>query len=367
MDIVHEITKKALHRQPSFYHFESKEFDKEKISEYINQYGNDSLSCLALEDGLSYYMTRCTKGCIVYIVIHKIAVSVGNPICEKGFEKEVFVEFIDFCKSRKWKACFTSIGEDYKEVAMQEKYEISYYGKEAVLDLRSYDLSGKKREKLRQKVKRATTEGTYVIEYDPIKQKDESMEERIEKLSEKWFQDKGKHMRFAVGDLDFDEPLGRRYFLLLSKDGTLEALSMFSPFEQGKGYFLDVMRRQPDSVVGAMEKLIIDTTFLLQKEGVLWVSLGIAPLKGIEEACEEKNKLERIFSYIYENHSKEYDFKTLGQFKEKFNPSEWRNRYVIADPRLSVFRVAYVLAKSRNKNFFKGKILKGITTYIMKK
>lgn len=367
MDLVHEIKQKVLHRQPYFYHFGINTPDKEKIAEYVNMYGNDSLSCLALEGGRNYYTIKCTKGYIPYIVIKKIAICVGDPICAKGFEQEVFLEFADFCKFHKWKMCLTSMGETYKNIAMQEKYEVSYYGKEAILDLNEYNMSGKKREKLRQKVKRATAEETYVMEYDPVKQKNEQLEEKINALSENWFRDKGRHMQFAVGDLDFQNPFGRRYFLLMTKDAQLEAVTMFSPFEQGKGYFLDVMRRQPNSVVGAMEKLIIDTAFLLQKEGVRWISLGIAPLKGMDEIGDEKNKLERLFSYIYENHSKGYDFKTLGQFKEKFNPNEWRKRYVIADARLSPFMVAYVLAKSRNNNFFKGKLLKGIRTYIIKK
>lgn len=367
MDLVDEIKNKALHKQPSFYHFGNKTTNKNIIADYVSQYGNDSLSCLALENGLYYYMIKCTQGCIPYIVIRKIAISVGNPICEEGMEREVLLEFIDFCKTHKWRVCFTSMGEIYKNVALEEKYEVSYYGKEAILRLQEYDLKGKKREKLRQKIKRATTEGTYVIEYDPIKNKDEKLESQIQELSEHWFREKGKHMQFAVGDLNFEEPYGRRYFLLMNKEHHLEAITMFSPFEQGKGYFLDVMRRQPDSVVGAMEKLIIDTAFLLQEEGVLWVSLGIAPLSGLNQLEHSKNRLEKLFSYIYENHSKEYDFKALGQFKEKFNPNEWRNRYVVADPKLSALTVAYVLAKSRNKSIFKGKFLKVIKTYIIRK
>jgi phosphatidylglycerol lysyltransferase len=123
---------------------------------------------------------------------------------------------------------------------------------------------------------------------------------------------------------------------------------MFSPFDNKKGYFLDVMRRRPDSVPGVMEKTIIDAAMQIKLDGGRYISLGLAPLAEVRSDGKKANTLEKLFDFIFCYGNNYYDFQSLYKYKMKFNPTYWKPRYVAYQKGMLPMKVAYTIAKSRN-------------------
>jgi len=334
--------------------------EETSAAELVVKYGEDSLAYLTLEEGKQYFFGEDTEGFISYVVVEKVAVCVGNSVCSKDSTTELLQEFEQFCRKRRYKICFCSVTKEMAEVLKQRGFSISKYGEEALLDLRVYELSGSKTSKLRQKLKRAEKSGINIIEYRPKEERDLELEKKIHKVSEEWFAKKNGKLTFTLGELNLDNPLGRRYFVALGEGEEVQAILMFSPFGSGKGYFLDVMRRTESSVPGVMEKAIIDAAMQFKSEGAEWVSLGLAPLSGIEIEKGKSTVLEKGMNFMYNNMNKHYGFKTLHDYKKKFAPTNWEPRYVAHEQNLLPFKVAYVMIKARNVDDMWKQLLEGL-------
>jgi len=331
----------------------SKSFDsgmQPMLEELLQRYGSDSLSYLSLDGIKQYFVEKNNEGFIAYVVIQNTVVCIGNPVCAISNSLEVVNQFILFCKEHKYKICFCSINEEFANLLQNNEFVISKYGEEALLDLHTYSLTGSKKEKLRQKIRRAERFGIRTVEYVPGLRRDQMLEEKILDLSKEWYAQKNGQLTFTLGDLNFDNPLGRRFFVALDKKEEVVAILMFSPFDYQNGYFLDVMRRRSESVPGVMEKAIIDAAMKIRNEGGSWISLGLAPLAGIDQFKLNATHLEKLFNYVYYNGNSIFSFQSLYQYKKKFDPSCWNSRYVAHERKLSTIKVAYVMAKARNVN-----------------
>lgn len=175
--------------------------------------------------------------------------------------------------------------------------------------------------------------------------KDYELEIQIERLSAEWFSCKKNKMAFSVGNLHLDEPFGRRFFVSVDEYNNIQAVLMFSPFKTGNGYFLDVMRRSKIAIPGVIEHAIITVALLLNSEGVELLSLGLAPLSGINS--KGANALEKCMHFVYRNFNFYYNFQSLHKFKKKFSPCVWQERFVAHEKKMPLFKVGYVLIKSR--------------------
>lgn len=325
------------------------ELSTEYTLQLVRKYGEDSLAYLTLEQGKEYFFGNQYEGFIAYVLVKGTVVCLGNPVCARENLENLINEFKEFCQQRKWKICFCSVSTEMTEILAKNGYVIAKYGEEAILDLNTYTTAGSSAAKLRQKLRRAEKSGIKTVEYQPQKWRDHSLEEKIIRVSEEWYADKNGKLTFTLGELNLDNPLERRYFLAVDEKEEVQAVLMFSPFRQGKGYFLDVMRRRKESVPGVMEKAIIDAAMKMKEEGVSYLSLGLAPLAGIAKQSR-MNLLEKCLNFTYNHLNHDYGFKTLYDYKKKFSPSRWEIRYVVHQPDLSFFQVGYAMIRSRNAN-----------------
>lgn len=336
-------------------------YNDSRYIEYLaKMYGKDSLNYLSFEKCKKIFISEKIEGFIAYVVVKKVALCIGDPICLSNEKREFILEFMEYCKNIKIKLCFSSITKETKDILENLDFVVSKYGEEAVIELNAYEMIGKKTLKLRQKVKRAENAGLKLIEYTPTNSRDMDLESKIHEVSAQWFKAKNGQLSFSVGEMHLDNPIDRRYFISLDELGDVQAILMFSPYNNGKGYFLDVMRRRLDSIPGAMEHAIITSAMKMKEEGIEAVSLGIAPLVGIDSKHEKATSLEKCMNYIYNNIKCDYDFKKLYDYKKKFAPTNWDERYIAYDKSISIIKIGYVIMKAKNGNKILKSALKGL-------
>lgn len=293
-----------------------------------------------------YFFSHTVEGLIAYVLVGKVAVCIGNPVCSEDHLISLIKEFKAHCRCNKWRICFCSVSEELANILCSNGFHLSKYGEEALLDLRSYKMTGKQTLKLRQKIRRAEASGITVIEYRPQEGRDMDLERQLLMVSGEWLANKGSKMTFSLGDLNFELPLDRRYFACIDSSQKVQAVLTFLPFQAQRGYYLDVMRRKEDSTPGVMEKGIIGAAMLLKEEGAEWISLGLAPLAGTN--WRKANLLEKGLHLVYSHFQEGYSFHSLYLYKKKFSPSHWAPRYIAHERRLSPIRVGYVIVKARN-------------------
>ncbi len=325
---------------------------REQAYQIIHRFGNDSQHCLCLNGENSFFFGSEVCGVIPYTLARGKAMSQGDPACRSEDTGLLLDEYLSFCSENRYRPVFNSVSADVAEQLEMKGLRVLKYGEEAILDLGSYSLSGGKKGALRRNTAKLNRAGVTLEEYCPEDARDISLESEIAGLEELWYAGKRLRLTYSVGDLHFEKPYGRRYFITRDSEGQLQTVLSFLPYRRGRGYCVDVMYRRPDGLTGAMEHAIISAAMKMKEDGVEEVSLNIAPLAGIDVTKPDTNWVERLMYAIYQNMDFGYDFKNLYRFKSKFGPTTWKMRYLAYDRRIPLLSLAFSITNTKGvKNF----------------
>lgn len=321
--------------------------DMKRAYSIIKDCGLDSQHYLSFKEDNMFFFGAEVYGMISYILVGKKAMSIGDPVCKLEDMEQFTAEYINFCKKKRWKPIFNSVSGYMTEILKKHDYPVLQYGEEAILELSGYTLAGGKRAALRRNVSKVGKSGVILKEYYPQKNRNYDLENRIRILSEKWYEDKKYQMNYSIGSLDFDKPYDRRFFYSIDEKGNLLTFLSFLPYEGGKSFCIDIMHRNFGAMTGVMEHAIISAAMKMKEEGIKEVSLGIAPLAGIDIDKPGISRAEKLLNSIFHNMDAGYNFKNLYRFKKKFDPSIWKPRYLVYHKDISLVDLALSVTNTK--------------------
>ena len=324
-----------------------KQEEMERAYRMIRTYSSDALHYLTFNEKSSYFFGEKSEGFIAYEVVGRRAMSMGDPVCLAKDMERLTVEYIDFCKSMKLKPIFNSVSKEMKEILKGVGYTVLKYGQEAVIEMKEYSLAGGRRAALRRNVSKNEKAGVALMEYIPQRERNLPLEREILKLSEAWYDCRSYTMSYSIGRVDFGNPYDRRFFVTRDEEGNLLTFISFLPYESYKGYCLDIMHRDMTAQTGVMEHAIISAAMQMRAEGVESISLGVAPLAGLDSESLDVNRVERIMNTIFHHMDYGYNFKNLYRFKKKFAPSRWETRYLVYHPGIHLFDLALTITNTK--------------------
>ena len=341
--------------------------DKRKVRKLVSKYVDNPITYLALENDKKYFFSKSVDGVIAYTIASGVAVCCGDPICSKENIYILLTEFVMFCKDNGLDICFCQASDKYLNAFIQMNFEYVKYGDEAMFNLKTYELSGKKAAKVRYAIHHADKIGITVEEYIPNQKRDIKIEKDIMSVSNEWLSfKKSSELSFMLGGIGLENPMDKRYFLAYNDNHIMQGFVVFTPFSNKKGYHADVTRRRNDAPIGVMEKIIISAFKKMKEEGVEYGSLGLAPLANIINEDKKPTVVERVLDYIYENMNKFYGFKTLYHYKKDYGPTDWVTRYLIFYPKTFTPKIAYSIIKAQNPKGFKDYIFTAIKKIFLK-
>ncbi len=321
--------------------------DMERAAQIISALGDDSQQCLTLNAENRYFFGTEACGVIPYTLTGRRSMSQGDPACRVGDMGRLLDEYLAFCQERGYRAVFNSVSANVADLLRRKDFCVLQYGEEAILDLKSYSLSGAKKGALRRNVAKLNRTGITLEEYCPEAARDLLLEKELFELEKQWFADKKLKLTYSIGGLQFERTYGRRYFVTRDAEGQILTALSFLPYRQGKAYCVDVMYRKLDGPTGAMEHAIISAAMKMKDEGLKEVSLNIAPLAGIDSTRPDTCRTEKLMFEIFNNMDFGYDFKNLYRFKSKFDPSAWKTRYLVYDRRIPLVRLATSITNTK--------------------
>lgn len=332
--------------------------DREKVRNYLNQYGNNPISYVAVEEDKKYFFSTGVEGVIAYVIVGGVAVCAGDPICKKEDTVILLSEFVAHCKQHDLDICFCQTMGELLDHFKVMGFGIVKYGEEAMFDLSSHNISGGKAAKLRQAINNANRMGIEVFEYKPLEERDKQLENEIAEVSRSWLSfKKSSELSFMLGGIGLSNPMDRRYFVAVDPQKTVQGFAVFVPFNKKKGYYADVTRRREEAPLGVMEKIIMTAFDTMKNESLEWGSLGLAPLANIRGDDEGTSIVGLVLAFIYENLNNFYGFKTLHQYKKKYAPTLWESRFLAYYPNVFTPKIAYSIIKAQNP--------KGVTDYLL--
>lgn len=317
--------------------------EKEKLKDLIAKHGADPMDSFALLPDKTCYFTKDGTGVVAFALWRNFAVVLADPICPEDKRAEAIKEFVAFCVSQDWEPLFYC-----SHVSNRQNYEdgglLTFkVGEDARLPVNEFKLEGGKFQNLRTARNKARKGGLQFQWYDAKPHPDHGLEAQLLVLSNDWLsRKKGGEMTFDLGSFDIAMIREHGVAIVRNPEGRIETFATWFPYNQGKGYCLDLMRGRADAR-DVMDFLIVEAIDHFKALGVEEVSLGNAPLANVKAEEGLENRGERAVKFLFDNFNQLYGYKSLFDFKRKYHP-DWHGRYIAYRPRVSLAMIGLAVA-----------------------
>ncbi|EPD83148.1 hypothetical protein HMPREF1529_02516 [Microbacterium sp. oral taxon 186 str. F0373] len=293
-----------------------------QVRQRLNEGGGDSLSFLATWPGNAHWFDPLSRAVITYRVVGRVALTIGGPFSVTGSKEPALSRFAQFCTDNGWLPVFYSIDSKHEGFFRSIGWHTMVIAEETVLRPATFEMAGKKWQDVRTSINRAQRAGVRAV-WTSYAALPLAHATQLTEISEQWMASKGlPEMGFTLGGIDELRDPAVRLMVALGEDGVVHGVTSWLPtFRDARviGWTLDFMRRRPDSFNGVMEFLIAETALRMRDENVEFLSLSGAPLAHTAATVPDGG-IERILDYISGTLEPAYGFRSLLNFKRKFQP-----------------------------------------------
>ncbi len=305
----------------------------------LERHGDHGTSFQILERGNAYWFdgpADAPTAVVAYVEAAGHRVVAGQPVCAAERVAEVAARFVAESAAAGHKTCFFSVERPFVDAlaAAGLDHDALQIAEQPDFDPAGYTVDGRLRRSLRAQVNRARNKGVRVrrIEPEDIARHPGSLRAQIDRVLDRWLAARRMSvMRFMVDLEPFTLPERRRYYIAERGDEPVGFLAAI-PVYGRRGWFLEDVCRVPDAPNGTAELLIHSALADARDRGDAYVTLGMAPLAGIDPGPGAHRRLRAFLRFCASNAGPLYDFRGVRRFKQRFRPDRWTPQYVVACP-----------------------------------
>lgn len=269
-----------------------------------------------------YFWSKNRDGFIAYKVVGPVAFALADPIApNKSARKRLLKDFIAFCQTHGWHACFVLVSEESIPMYEKSKMKKMQIGASAVIDIAQYASETSTNKWWRwQRNKGRKMNYQYEILEPPHAS---GVMKRLKEISDEWLT-RGGHQEesFAMGYFD-EKYLERcRIHILRNEAGEIIAfVNQMHTFNNQPQTTIDLIRFVSEEQ-NANNFLLYSMLLRLDEEGEYkYFDLGFVPL------AQMRGKLANAARKLGANR---YSAGGLEQFKGKFAPT-WKPNFIAYD------------------------------------
>jgi phosphatidylglycerol lysyltransferase len=311
------------------------EAGREAILEALDGYARNPLSFLVRYDA-PWRAFALGGGTIAYLEARRAAVAWADPLCAEDGIAGLLGEFTRAMRAERRGVCLIAVSEETARVALAAGFSALKVGEEPWFDLSSWRIPrGNRGKKLRWAVNHARRAGVTVEELEP------GGEEEVEAVLRRW---RAELHRPEPTSFLRAAPLAERdakRIFLARRAGRAEAGLACARLPAVDGWYLEDLLRVPEAVNGATELLVVET--LARLDGAS-AAFAMAPMRGVQTQLDRRARLLGLMLSVgFRTFDRRYRFRAIARYEGRFEPTEWRSRYVAflpAFPRPAVIRAA---------------------------
>jgi len=290
---------------------------------------------LALMGDKRFLFSQSKNAFIMYGIEGRSWIALGDPIGPPEEWPELAWRFREKSDQYGGWTVFYEVSTDYLPLYLDLGLTLLNLGEEALVDLASFTLEGRKHRDMRHTKNKLEKEGCTFEVISP--EEGVALLPDIKGISDAWLTGKNTaEKRFSLGF--FTEDYVKRFSLgIVRQEGTIVAFTNILKGAEKEELSIDLMRYHPEAPRDVMEYLFIHLMLYGKEEGYRWFNLGMAPLSGMEDH-ELAPFWHRAGSFVFRHGEHFYNFQGLRQYKEKFDPL-WKPKYLACPGGVALFRV----------------------------
>ncbi|MGK5085361.1 rhomboid family intramembrane serine protease [Bdellovibrionota bacterium FG-1] len=311
---------------------------------WITEFGRSANSFMTLYPGFEFFThpDPLVRGMIAFSEQPHAWVGGAEPFCAPSDRERLLQAFAQAAGQLGKTAILLPVDENHAQFATPLGYRAFMIGTEPTFDLKRYPRTGRTWIDVVPTAKVLASKGAKVTEVT-LSELDPAERIELETITQEWLASRKMPALGFLNQVDpWFSPKDKRYFKI-ETGGRVVAFLAAIPIWARKGWYLIDLLRKNDSPAGSTELLLLQSMRILSESGALEVTMGVAPLSGLEKAPQ--TLITRFLRLIYEHGNTFYHFKPLYQYKLKFDPSSYPPMFLICHGPLGI-RVLLSLARA---------------------
>lgn len=312
----------------------------EKARFYLSQYGNSVMDHFKVGEDKLLYVSESYEGFIAYRVASGFAIVLEEPVCSEQMKLLLLQEFEQQCRKMGLRPAFYRVDEDSVYYFNGLKKKKLLIGQEAIMDIRTFTLSGKDKKSLRNALNSLAAKGfTTKLYRAPLPA---ALVQELREVSDEWLEQyEVREMTFSQGLFDPAVIREQDVITVSNADGQVAAfLNIIPDYAPGECTY-DLIRKRREAPGGCMDALIIALIGEAQEKGLQFLNLGLVPMSGISQP---QSTAEKMVKFAYEKIRAFRHYHGLREFKEKY-ATEWTNKYLVYEHDFDLIQLPVALSK----------------------
>ena len=309
---------------------------------YLKKYGNHCLSFSAFQPNMHFFDISGI-GYIAYVKKWGTRFVLADPICSERDREYLVSEFL----KDKANTAFIQISEPFADL-LHEKFGLytTQFGIESIVDLKRWDLKGKRKQVLRTSINKARKDGVRFLEMNVDNNDDE--------LTREWLRTRKvrrKEVVFLIRPRDQKYQEGTRRFYAFLGNELLGFIHFDPVYADGNiiAYVPNISRFSPKFKQGIFYPLMVHAMETFQAEGVPYLYLGLSPLAvADDDKPGESGIVKWMIRLLYKYGNILYSFKGLHFTKSRFLGTEVKTfcahrEWLPIKSFLTIFRISNII------------------------
>ena len=302
--------------------------EREDVRAMIERTDGDTLDPFALRRDKRYVFSPDGRAVVAYRYLNGVGLASGDPVGDPASFQDAINAFIELCDRNGWRPAVYGARVDRIPFYERAGLKSLYIGDEAIIDVPSFSLEGRKMRNVRQSVAHSARAGV-TTEVQREGELDPTLRRALVGISDRHLAG-APERGFSMG---LDGVLTGRdpdtvVIICRDREGAPIAFQRYVPCKAGAGLSLDAMRRDTGVPGGVNEQMIVDIVEWGRAHGVMEVSLNFAAFRNMLEKDTDISKVEALAAWIIRKLPSYIQIDTLRKFNKKFRP-RWVPRYAI--------------------------------------
>lgn len=317
-----------------------------RVREIVARHGAGTLDYFALRDDKVHFLWG--DSVVAYSVRGGVCLVSPDPIGPVEERAEVWAAFRRFAEEHGWTVAILGVSEGWLPTYEADDMRSLYVGDEAIVDLPTFSLDGKRGKGLRHAVNRAETAG-YTFELrDPSQLGPELAAELRRVLTESRRGGVERGYAMTLGRAFDPEDHGLLLGIAYEPSGEVAAFCQFVPAPGIGGWSLDLMRRSDRDHPNSITDFVVVSTILAIREwGATGLALNFATLRAVLAGEAGDGWSTRVQALVARQLSESMQIESLWRYNSKYRP-RWQPRFAVYDQPEHVVPSALAVARAES-------------------
>ena len=314
------------------------------LLEKLDRFGTGPLSFLLRYDA-PWRTFSLGEGVVCYLESPRAAIVWTDPLCAASELPALLGAFGRAMRAEHRSICLLVVSEHTARTAIELGFSVLKIGEEPWFDLAHWHTPrGNRGKKYRWAANHARRMGVEIEEYRPNETRDIEFESEVLDVLARWRAAlKRPESNSFLRASPFEQAALKRVFLA-RRAGIGEAALACAYLPALNGWYLEDSFRAPNAANGATELMVSVALERLRADGAAGAAFALAPMRGVEDQLDRRaRRIGRIVARAIRRVDHRYGFGAMARYEARFEPSEWRPRYLAflpALPRPAAIRAA---------------------------